>query len=297
MKKITLLLLLFPIAGFAQLYYPRPYDKKNTIDKCEYAITYKYVFVLDTIQKIKLYDIQVLEVGEKYSRYSSILADRIDSVYYVVSKRKAVRENKNGSDGGGFNPRIEARLQENENPLYDDIYINYPNAGLLTVTRKFAEIEYIYEEPAQKFEWKFHSDTTTIIGYKCLKATTTFRGRSYEVWFTPFLPIRQGMWKFNGLPGLILKAADTKGYFEWTAIGIEKPQDKNIYTYNFEKANVKTTTRENVIKLLHKRWQDPIGLLFANTSILQAIQIGDKTYKRGEPSDMKYPYIPIPELE
>ena len=52
------------------------------------------------------------------------------------------------------------------------------------------------------------------------------------------------------------------------------------------------------MKLLHKRWQDPIGLSFANTTALEKIIIvGGKTYNRGDATDLKSPYIPIPELE
>ncbi|MEN8898394.1 MAG: GLPGLI family protein [Nonlabens sp.] len=43
-----------------------------------------------------------------------------------------------------------------------------------------------------------------INGYTCNMATTHFRGRDYEAWFTPEIPITFGPFKFKGLPGLIL---------------------------------------------------------------------------------------------
>jgi GLPGLI family protein len=177
--------------------------------------------------------------------------------------------------------------------------MNYPQNGILKVIMTTL----FYEESIPKFEWEFHPDTTTILGYKCMKATTTFRGRSYEVWFTLFIPIRQGPWKFNGLPGLILKAADTKGYFEWEAIGIEKPENRKIYAYNFNKSEIRKITRKEMINFLHKRWQDPIGLNFLMNEKLQVSGYVDAITgkrvltNRGEHSNFQLPYIPIPELE
>lgn len=57
----------------------------------------------------------------------------------------------------------------------------------------------------QLFEWDIKNDTTSIIGYKCYKAKTKFRGREFEVFFTNDIPISDGPAKYNGLPGLILK--------------------------------------------------------------------------------------------
>ena len=291
------LLIIFTTNSYAQIVdniYWRDSNKKKIIDTCKYAVTYKFEFIYDTIKKEKLYDKQVLEVGEKISKYYSVYADKIDSVWYIVTK-KPNKHDKSGGDG--IDAEKEAGLQKNEHAIYEDIFINYPKNGILTLMRKIHENEYMYEEPIPKFNWKMQTDTATILGYKCMKATATFRGRTYNAWFTPFIPIHQGMWKFNGLPGLILKAEDTKGYFKWTAASIEKTHNRNIFKHDFEKAVIANITRENLMKLLHKRWQDPIGLIFANTTGLQSFVVGKKWYNRGEATDFQRPYIPIPELE
>lgn len=51
-------------------------------------------------------------------------------------------------------------------------------------------------------------DSLSILDYKCIKATTRFRGRDYTAWVTKELPINDGPWKFYGLPGLILQIED-----------------------------------------------------------------------------------------
>jgi GLPGLI family protein len=278
----------------------RDISKKIKIDNCKYFITYNHKYIIDTIKKNTKYDKQALEIGYNISHYYSLYADIVDSVWHNASN-KSGKPNKDGSDG--INPYKEAGLQQNEFPKYEDYYINYPEKGTLKVVIAIFYKDFVYEEPIPKFEWKLQADTTTILGYKCIKATTTFRGRDYEVWFTPFIPIRQGPWKFSGLPGLILKAKDTKGYFEWLATGIEKPDNRKIYAYNFDKNEMQKTIRQDIIILLHQRWKDPIGLTFALNPNIQSSGYKDgKTGKfvfvnRGDKVNYQQPYIPIPELE
>jgi GLPGLI family protein len=273
------------------------------IDNCIYSAIYQFKHLQDTIKKQQYYDKQVLEIGDSISHYYSILGYVLDSLWYKFNiSNKQTRPNKDGSDVG-FNPVKALGLKDDESIKYEDFYINYPKKGVLEVMTNISFIDFIYEEPVPKFEWKLQADTATILGYKCLKATTTFRGRNYEVWFTPFIPIRQGPWKFNGLPGLILKATDTNGYFEWTATSIEKPKNKKIYAYLFDKIRMHRVTRKELINLLHKRWKDPFGLIFLINSNQQTIGYKDaKTGKlvlvnRGDVHNYQRPYIPIPELE
>ncbi|MDR1552407.1 MAG: GLPGLI family protein [Prevotellaceae bacterium] len=278
----------------------RDVRKKTSIGICKYKIFYTCRFSKDTIKKEPLYDKHVLKIGDTLSHYSSMLADKADSVWYNL-RETFIQPNKNGADG--INPYEKAGLGQNECPNYEDVFMGYPYEGISTVMTRIITKEFIYEEPVPKFKWKILSDTITISGYKCKKATTSFRGRDYEVWFTPFIPIRQGPWKFNGLPGLILKAADTKGYFEWIATGIEKSNNEGIYIYRFDKVNMQKTTRKDVLNLLNKQWKDPIGLMFyVNQEILGTGYKDEKTGKlvlvyRGDTYNYQKPYIPQLELE
>ena len=287
-------------------------SKTNSKDmgSCNYRVTYTYKFLNDTIKKESYYDRQVLEIGDSIVKYSSVYAAKIDSVDIAFSNKKT-RPNKSGADG--YNAHKEAGLKPNEKEVRENYYMNYPEKKTLTVLTRigvFFSVYYLYEEATPNFNWQYQSDTATILGYKCMKATATFRGRTYNAWFTPFLPLRYGPWKFNGLPGLVLKVADTEEFFEWTAIGIEKPQNKDIYIPDFEKISAKIlvrTDRKSVIKLLHKRWQDPVGLGLASLpdDFKGAWTTTDPvTGKRATVShvmpiekNIQFSYIPIPELE
>jgi GLPGLI family protein len=301
-RKLLLLCTVIIIYGtivYAQTLYRGGSDTKKQIDTCKYAVTYTFKYIEDTIKKELYYDRQILEVGNKYSHFGSIWADKVDSVWYNTGiNAKINRPNKDGSDG--ISPEKEAGLQANEKPKYEDYYTNYPDKGNLTASIAIEFYEYRYTEPVPKFEWKIQSDTATILGYKCIKATTTFRGRIYDAWFAPFIPVRQGPWKFSGLPGLILKTADTKGYFEWTAIGIEKPQNRYIYIHELDKREMVFTNRKDVLRLQRKQWENYAELLKIQSAAQGRKVVFITKDGRINTTNMEIynrPYIPIPELE
>lgn len=70
----------------------------------------------------------------------------------------------------------------------------------------------LVEEPLEYCKWKIKSDKIKIMGsMSCQMATTRFRGRNYELWFCPQIPVNQGPWKFNNLPGLAVSIKSTDG--------------------------------------------------------------------------------------
>ncbi|MEQ8627539.1 GLPGLI family protein [Ekhidna sp.] len=74
--------------------------------------------------------------------------------------------------------------------------------------RQIGNTIYIIEDSVLNHNWKITSENKEILGFNCQKATLTFRGRKYEAWFAPDIPVAAGPWKFHGLPGLILEVVD-----------------------------------------------------------------------------------------
>ena len=69
-----------------------------------------------------------------------------------------------------------------------------------------------YEEDAKK-DWELTYETKNINGYTCMLAKLTYGGRDWDVWYTLEVPIQNGPFKFDGLPGLVVLAEDsTKSY-------------------------------------------------------------------------------------
>ncbi len=85
----------------------------------------------------------------------------------------------------------------------------------------FAKIQYHIQDIYPDFSWHILSDKKIISGIECIKAEGTYRGNSFEVWFTNEIPLSFGPWKFCGLPGLILEAKTRNDEYSFVATKIE----------------------------------------------------------------------------
>lgn len=57
-------------------------------------------------------------------------------------------------------------------------------------------------------KWKIENEFATINTMNCQKATTDYKGRKWESWFSKEYAISDGSYKFSGLPGVVLKVKD-----------------------------------------------------------------------------------------
>lgn len=91
-----------------------------------------------------------------------------------------------------------------------------------------------YLEPTELPEWTVGTETKEILGYECVKATASYRGREWTAWFTPEIPISEGPWKLAGLPGVVLEAYDRHSDYQFiaTEIKTENIQPVGIYIYS-----------------------------------------------------------------
>ena len=112
------------------------------------------------------------------------------------------------------------------------------------------EDRYFYTEPLGEMAWEISDSTLNGLVYECMMAETDYHVRHWNVWFSPEIPISDGPWKLHGLPGLILKANDIVGQYEFTATGIEN-YDKEIdpvYELNlYEKIDRKELLRTKLL--------------------------------------------------
>ena len=126
------------------------------------------------------------------------------------------------------------------------IYKNKAKQEITTIDGTNMEM-YKYKEKVPPQQWNLTTDTLTILGYLCQKATTFFRGRNYEAWFSPEIPIKEGPWKLYGLPGLILKAATEDYVFVFEAIGLENVSGNAFVT--MDKDTYVKATRNELAKM------------------------------------------------
>lgn len=116
----------------------------------------------------------------------------------------------------------------------------------------FDKTSYIVQEEKPRIFWELKEEFEEIGGFSCQKAVGAFRGRTYEVWFTPEFPVSAGPWKFTGLPGLILKAQDQTGDVQFVFKRIEKVAYSEMP--DFHKANSTVISIEEFAEL-----QDALG--------------------------------------
>lgn len=142
------------------------------------------------------------------------------SIFMISSGLKYLNKDSNGPNDKSFKLKVNKQLTPHliNNFEKDSIY----SQGLV-----FKEPYYV-QDPIRDPEWKLHSESKSISGFSCNKATTTFRGRNYEVWYTPEIPVNFGPWKLNGLPGLILMVTDEKNQIEISATRVKLGESIDI---------------------------------------------------------------------
>lgn len=122
----------------------------------------------------------------------------------------------------------------------------------------FYKIAYLTEEPKiPNLKWTILKEKKKIGSLDCQKATTRFRGRNYTAWFTMTIPISNGPWKLQGLPGLILEATDDTGEVKFLFGSIDMPLLKIVDIKpptNGKKVNFETYKKADEIEFEnHKR--------------------------------------------
>lgn len=115
-----------------------------------------------------------------------------------------------------------------------------------TMPRNLDSENLYYTEGLPLFEWQIGTETATVCGYECMKATCHWRGRDFIAWFTPDIPVEYGPWKFGGLPGLIMKVSDNDGIYTFEAVAVE---NGSFPIYAPRGSKYKQSTRDKVWKL------------------------------------------------
>jgi len=264
--------------------------KYNNLDNGMLRVLYETKIVKDISKpENKETDYMVLDIGEKgISRFFSDNRRRMDSVMTELMKRGGpIQINRNTLSDMGISSGGDPK----------EILKNYPS-GKITVTDRIATSDYLYEENRNLFQWQIESDTREILSYTCQKAVVDFRGRRYEAWFAPDLPINDGPWKFSGLPGLILSVEDSNHFFSFQAIGIESSKN----TVDFPQKDYLKASRNEVEKIHKKFNENPIEFLENSLPVISdrktsvVIKTMDENGMERSGREVKFPYNPI-ELE
>ncbi|MCJ8498521.1 GLPGLI family protein [Chryseobacterium salipaludis] len=187
---------------------------------------YKVTFSANRDSSQKRETVCVLQVGENISKFSDLNQLKQDS---------ALRR----YDHKDFLNAAEVSELLKYRPLWTNIVVKENNK--LTIQDQFRNL-YQYDETKPDFKWKLEEGSKKILSFNCNKATAEYSGRTYTAWYTREIPINNGPFKFEGLPGLILEMHDSKNDFSFEMVGIDTtPQsiylrrDKGIFLVSKEK--------------------------------------------------------------
>ena len=253
--------------------------RKDTIDHKVLTVQYG----LDALTDLSKPDARMqetlrLDIGRQASRFYSYTAFVADSVLTADMANGASSE------------LIAQHANQYQSQWSEQTFKNYPAGRVTTLDELAGDICRLRcEEPAEKPRWTLTQDTLTLLGYRCTRATTQFKGRQWSAWYTTDIPVSEGPWKLCGLPGLILKAEDDEGHYRFTADGLE--QSHGTEPILFGGKYYQPVDRTQYDKMQKRFAADPVGFI---TGIMPNVKItvqdnhGNNTKN---PKDM--PYNPI----
>lgn len=116
--------------------------------------------------------------------------------------------------------------------------------------------EVVEYSETQEIEWTHNEDTTIINGYPCLTATAYVAGRKWCVWYTLEIPTKANLWRFTGLPRLVILTEDESGEFKFECTDIDKVEE-SILTYEWHEDNnviiATNNSRQNYLQSIEER--------------------------------------------
>ena len=157
------------------------------------------VEVIDTAQFVVVYDYECRTQDDEGQNVT-------DKMQVVVQVGRTVTKSM---------PRSAYRLSDESADIaadYQEAYMHMPTVwtgypeGRTTVREFIFPHEYEGYEPTPDITWTLTDDTLTVSGYLCQRATATFRGVEWHVWYTEEIPSSAGPWRLRGLPGMIVEA-------------------------------------------------------------------------------------------
>lgn len=268
-------------AIFSAFLYPLTclYAQNNTvIDSAKYQFKYLLTYQMDSTDANAVEsEVMLLTVGHRVSKFQSLNGYLRDSVFSDMKK----------APGAALD--FSSMLRNTPKTKFKEVvFKNYAEAKI-TYREKIFKDYFEYNNALNLFNWTIREESKQINGYDCQKATMKYAGRSYEAWYTKTIPISDGPYKFNGLPGLIVKIQDTNKHYTYSLMEVKQMNNREITSQN--KAYIVTTQKE--FSRTKKEFYEDIFAKIAQTGIsitldnpAQKRDIKNKLKKRNNPIEL-----------
>lgn len=168
--------------------------------------------VLDTAQFVAVYNYQCTtqnDAGEPV----------VDAMEIVVQVGRTMTKSMPWSQSSLKPMSIEA-----DGKAYQEAYLHMPTVwtgwpeGQTTTRELIFPYDFEGKETTPEIQWTLGDDTLRIGDYLCHQATATFRGLTWQVYYTEEIPSSAGPWRLRGLPGLIVRAESGAHSFVLTQV-------------------------------------------------------------------------------
>lgn len=158
------------------------------------------------------------------------------------------------------------------------------------VVSNFGFGTYVYQEPMERIHWKLIvGEEKTILGHRCRRAECDFRGRHWMAWYAPDLPINDGPYKLDGLPGLILAAESEWDQIRMEAVVLRKGGAHPINVRDYfgaDKTRFITDRKGYYRTISRSKWN------FSGTASTLGMPVSNVDGSPAEPSFNRLPYVP-----
>lgn len=249
------------------------------IDQEIMEFVYKYSWCNDTTVRQEgnyTSDKMLLQIAQSgLSKFSSYTNITVDSILMNSSDEQISDAIDNG------------RLSHGD---FMTILKNYAERRL-THTEKICTDWLKYEEDIPELGWELIDSVKYILGYKCLGAICSFRGREWTVFYCEDIPIMDGPWKLCGLPGLIMKANDKDRQYNFECIGINSNIKRPITEY---RVNFNNTSRMKFYDTKHRYDINPIAYFIGGGGTVNVNftdETGNPKLDAYDPVELPYDYI------
>lgn len=239
---------------------------------------YDYSWCNDTTESLEdnfTSDKMLLQIAQNgLSKFSSYKNLAVDSILMNITDEQL------------FQAADEGKLANGE---FMTIFKNYPT-GKLTHTEKICMDWFKYEEDMPEIEWELTDSVTNVLGYECRGAKCYFRGREWTAFYCEDIPVMEGPWKLQGLPGLIMKANDKDGHYNFECIGIKSNATRPITIY---KESFNKTDRMKYYDAKHRYDINPYAYFEAggHGHVTVTDQAGNPALDAYDPIEIPYDYI------
>ncbi len=261
MKYFSLIFLLF-----SHTYLAKSQHKDTLVAKAIYS----YEYIKDTANKqIVREEKMALLIGKNYAHYYSQDKLNKDTLFEKQMLTTGTMD---------FRGTKKVTLQQ--------IYFNFKEKKMFIEENLMQP--YLYEDTYPQLNWKILNETKKVDEVNLVKAEGSFKGRHYQVWFAPEIPISLGPWKLVGLPGLIFEATDKTGQIKFKLATLQVLSDKNIIMNTTSKrANIRLVSKKEYTTLYETMFNNPEAFL-QSMGVETPIFNGKKEFK---------PKRPLPVLE